>query len=223
MKNSDFSKEVAFAASQNIKEREYWMDKLSGDLVKTFFMPDFKQPGMEINKNDPRIDTVEFRLSGELFSGMMKLTRGSDYKLHILLAAVLVLLLDKYTGRGDIIIGIPIYKQEIEVELINTVLAVRNQVNPGMSFKEFLIQAAQSVFEANENQNYPIETLLYKLNIPVSPENADFPLFHFYLKISMQRSTSSISGLTWFFPSPASMELSGGLWNITPYITAKIP
>jgi amino acid adenylation domain-containing protein/non-ribosomal peptide synthase protein (TIGR01720 family) len=173
MKNSTFSKEAVFAASQSIKERDYWLNKLSGDLVKSTFSQLSERPDV----SECLLDTLRFQFPNHIYWELMKLSKNSDHRLHIILVAALVLLLYKYTGNRDIIVGMPIYKQDVEEELIlvNTVLALRNQVESHITFKEFLLHVANSIFEANENQNYPIETLLYKLDMPVSG-NA-FPLF----------------------------------------------
>ena len=163
--------QLAVAASQNIKEREYWLKKLSGDLEKSYFPYDHQKKVL----NDSKKDAVTFRYTGELFSKLMALGNGSDPRLHMILAAALVVVLHKYTGHRDIILGVPIYKQEIDAEFINTVLALRNPLQDNMTFKQLLLQVRQTIGEAVENQGYPIETLIYKLNLPIS-EN-DFPLF----------------------------------------------
>ncbi|MCP4219775.1 MAG: amino acid adenylation domain-containing protein, partial [bacterium] len=57
----------------------------------------------------------------------------------------------------------------------NTVLALRCRLDEGMTFKELLLHVRQTQIEATEHQNYPIGTLLYKLDIESSP--GEFPLF----------------------------------------------
>ncbi|MCP5045686.1 MAG: AMP-binding protein, partial [bacterium] len=163
MKGSSSSKDSAFAASQSFKERDYWLNRLAGEPVKTRFPHDGQSPPVKGNK--PLMDTVEFRFRGELFSTLMKLSNGSDYRLHVLMVTGLALLLYKYTAQTDITVAVPIHKQQVEGELINTILTLRNQVDPRITVKEFLLQVAGSLFEADENQNYPIDTLLYKLNL----------------------------------------------------------
>lgn len=45
MKNNNFTGDVIIAAGQSKKEKAYWTEKLSGDLVKTGFTYDnFKTP-----------------------------------------------------------------------------------------------------------------------------------------------------------------------------------
>ncbi|MGD2087798.1 MAG: amino acid adenylation domain-containing protein [Candidatus Aminicenantes bacterium] len=164
---------IAFATSQNFKERDYWLKKLSGELLKSVFPYDNNVKNIKLNED--RTDVVRFRIAGELLARLTKMCSAVDAKLHVILAAGVTVLLEKYSGNQDIIIGIPIHQQEIRSNFINTVLALRNQIRNDMTFKEIIIQVHQSIFNAIENQNYPIETLLYLLNLPYS-EN-DFPLF----------------------------------------------
>ena len=159
------------AAGQNTKERDYWLNKLSGDHERSSFPFDTgKRPaGEHVN------ESVKFKFPEELFSKLIKLGKGSDYTLHIILVSAVAVLLEKYTGIRDSIVGTPIYKQEIEGNFINTVLVLRNLLEDNMTFKELLLQAKQTIIEAVEHQNYPLETLAYKLEIPVSPDEC--PLF----------------------------------------------
>ena len=165
------SEDAAVAAHQNIKERDYWLGQLAGELEKTCFPYDFK--GAE--NRPPLQETLAFKCSPELAAGLLKLSSQSDVRLHMILLTGMVCLLYRYTGDHDILVGTPVLKQAVEAEFINTVLTLRNQVSAGMSFKELLIRLRRTMTEATENQNYPLETLLYKLNIPRQAD--DFPLF----------------------------------------------
>jgi amino acid adenylation domain-containing protein len=171
MKHEDYPKKSSILASQKIKERDYWLNKLSGDLIKSSFPHD----NMKIDQNRAAKDTDKFKFTGDLYGKLMNLSNGSDYRLHIILAAAVILLLERYTSNKDIILGVPIHRQETEGDFINTVLAVRMQITDNLTVKELILQAAKTIVEANDNQNYPMESLLYKLNIPYSQQ--DFPLF----------------------------------------------
>jgi amino acid adenylation domain-containing protein len=173
MQTRNYSRERDWAAAQFDKERDYWLSQLSGELGKTVFPYDF--PGTGQNKDKDYMHHINFKLEGPFFSSLMRVSNHSDVRLFVILLAGLMLILNKYTSHHDIIVGIPIYKQDIEGNFVNTVLAVRNEIRSDQTVKELLKQLAQTVFEANENQNYPIETLLYKLNISFDEKN--FPLF----------------------------------------------
>ena len=168
-------KEMA-AASQFNKERDYWLNHLSGELVKSHFPLDFQQPvGQAPDSANKKMQTVCFRIDGDFFARLMKLRNGLDSTLHMVLVAGVVLLLEKYTGNNDIIVGTTILKQEKDANFLNTVLALRNRLVPHMTFKDLLLQVRQTILEAVAHQNYPLEKLLYQLDIPATP--GSFPLF----------------------------------------------
>ncbi|NIM14691.1 MAG: amino acid adenylation domain-containing protein [Candidatus Aminicenantes bacterium] len=168
MRDRDYSSRLTIAASQNIKERDYWLKQFSDFSEKSIFPYDNNSAGKDL-------ETLTFGFPQELCSRIMSISKTSDYRIHMILVTGIVLLLYRYTNLDDITVGIPIYKQEIEGELINTILAIRNQLHSDMKVKELLILVSKTIFEAEEHQNYPLETLLYKLNMETK-EN-DFPLF----------------------------------------------
>ncbi|MGE5343915.1 MAG: amino acid adenylation domain-containing protein [Candidatus Omnitrophota bacterium] len=163
------------AAGKKPKEKDYWLKKLSGELSKSSFpcgCHEYENPSYGYDTAP-----VYFHLRDSLYSGLIKLSNGSDIRLHIVLASALTLLLSKYTGNDDIIIGTSVShgghgghgerRNENEVnQLISTILALRNQLNDHMSFKELLLQVRQTVIEAEENRNYPFEILIRQLNLP---------------------------------------------------------
>jgi amino acid adenylation domain-containing protein/non-ribosomal peptide synthase protein (TIGR01720 family) len=167
-----YTDQQIIAANQNMKERDYWLEKLSGEFEKTIFPYDNRKP---IAESKLSLDSVKFKLSGELFSRLINLSRGSYYTLHIILVAGVVLLLNKYTGKKDITIGTPVYKQDTEGEFINTILPLRHQLKANMTFKELLYLAKQTIMEAIEHQNFPIQLLIERLNLPGL--DTGFPLF----------------------------------------------
>jgi amino acid adenylation domain-containing protein len=165
--------EQRIAAGQYTNERDYWLEKLSGEPIKTTFPRDF--PGKE--KNEKCMERTAFRLTDPVYTNLMKISNNSDARLHIILVAGWSMLLYRYTGSSDIIVGIPTYKQEVEGQLINTALVVRNTVTGEITVKELLLQMGQTILAANRSQNYPIDTLVYKLNLPGIDPGGDFPLF----------------------------------------------
>ncbi|HLP62245.1 MAG TPA: amino acid adenylation domain-containing protein, partial [Candidatus Deferrimicrobium sp.] len=161
MQTNGYIKERMIAAAQNITEKDYWINKLSGRPIKTTFPYDH----MRSVQGDDQMDRVIFSIKNDLFSRLMKISNQSDVRLYTILVTALTLLLEKYTENEDIIVGIPTYKQKVEGIPINTILPLRNHVNPEQTFKELLLQVGQTIFDANQHQNYPIEILIYKLGM----------------------------------------------------------
>ncbi|MGD2088698.1 MAG: amino acid adenylation domain-containing protein, partial [Candidatus Aminicenantes bacterium] len=172
MKKINHSIQRELVAHQNIKEKKFWLNQLSGEPVKIIFPYDYQRHDHE----ERRFDEVTVEISADIFRHLQKLSRGSAYTLNTILVTAVVVLLHKYTGSTDIIVGAPIYKQDHELELINRILALRIRFGSDITFKELLMQVGVSIVETTENYNYPIEFLLKELNIPFT-ESGDFPLF----------------------------------------------
>ncbi len=170
LEDSPLLKNLKVIAGQKIKERNYWLDKFSDEFARSYFPYDF-----QVTKSKRDIKTVTFSLQGDLFSQLIKVSKSSDIRLFVILAAGLVVLMEKYTGSSDITVGAPIYKQGKKEDFINTVLPLRNRLRPGETFKEILFTAAETIQEANRHQNYPLEVLAMQLNL--SWDREGFPWF----------------------------------------------
>jgi len=177
MGNRKIPGRLVIAANQKTRERAYWLNQLSGDLTKSIFPYDQKHQEDNRKKEAETRGSFPFTWEGDLYSSLLKLSTGSDVKLHIILVAALTALMEKYTpnNHNDIIVGTSIHKQQKQGEFINTVLPLRNPIKTDMSFKELLLQARQTMIEASKNQSYPIEVLLDELDM--DPYAAHFPLF----------------------------------------------
>lgn len=170
MNNIKKTEDIAIAASQSFREKKYWSDKLNGLQGECSFPYDYK-----ISAQKPVIDSFQFKIPEESASQLIKLSNNSHSRMHMIITACVVVLLERYSGTSDIIVGIPVDKQEKEGDFINTVLAIRNRTRGDMTYKELLLQVRQTIIEAVEHQNYPIEVLLYDLGMTKS--ESSFPLF----------------------------------------------
>ncbi|MCP5049504.1 MAG: hypothetical protein GY940_20200, partial [bacterium] len=170
---------LAIAAGQKVKEKEYWLKKLSGDPPKSVFPYDHKKEG----NREAAWNSVGFAWEGELVSRLKKLTGHSDVRLHMVLVTGVTVLLAKYSNNTDIVIATPVFHSgkenkpgEVETDLLNTIIPLRITMNSSMVFKELLLQVREIVIEAVENQAYPIDILVKQLK-QEDPGKNDFPLF----------------------------------------------
>ena len=131
MSEQDYTKKL-LAANQKIKEREYWLKKLSGIISKSVFPMDKLDSTVEL-----KTGTVNYLISTDCFQALSEICNNSDIKLHVVLSAGLSLLLNLYTGNEDITIGTPIYRLVDEGDFINTVLVLRNLVYKEKTFPSF--------------------------------------------------------------------------------------
>jgi tyrocidine synthetase-3 len=159
----------SIAASQRTKEREYWLNKLSGFEEKAVIPYDFNRA------RKPQFKNKRIEISGEISQRLVSMSNGSAFRLYMILVAGITQLLHKYTDKKEIILGSPAMKQEEGTQFINTVLILKNQVDDKATLRKLLLQVRQTLKEAVEHINYPIETLLY--NLKYSFQEDDFPLF----------------------------------------------
>jgi len=194
MLNRDFSDVVA--AKPSVKEREYWLNKLGDRPAKSIIVYDHHKPVGAADQGQTwcQAETETFRLTGPLFSRLKWITNESDARLHMILVAGVTLLTHFYTGNTDILLGTPIYRQNVEGDFINTVLVLRNGAGSHMTFKELLFQVKETISEAIQHQNYPIKVLLYDLNIPFSAW--DFPLFDIVVLLENIQDKSYLKSIT---------------------------
>ena len=179
--NQKYSDKLAIIATQNIKERDYWLAKLSEPLERIHFPYDNEyHPGEtrkienQIPQSSKHMDNISFRFSKQLFDKSMKLSGGLDLKLHMILTAGLMILLEKYTSQKNIMIGSPILKQDTKRELINKLLIFRNRVEKSMTFKQLLLEVRETIINAADNQNYPLVVLIDQLKLPVIGSESPF-------------------------------------------------
>lgn len=142
-----------------IKEKEYWSDKLAGEPSRGYFPYDYQVKDIDVNTTS----IVTYAITGGTFSRLMQLRNDSDPRLHMIMVAVINILIFRYSGGRDIIVGTTIDKQERDTGYINTILPLRNQIEDHMTFKQFLLQVRSAIAGAVENQNYPVEELYDQL------------------------------------------------------------
>ncbi|SFB07654.1 non-ribosomal peptide synthetase [Clostridium frigidicarnis] len=152
-----------FDSQELISAKNYWLENLKGELVKSSIPFDFKENGFS---NNERM-YLEFDIPKELSSKVLRISNGSDLRLHSILVAAFNTLIYKYLALEDIILGVPILTEFIDENLVNKILPIRSKIDKEISFKELLIQVKNKINEANKNQNYPIENIFYKLDLKV--------------------------------------------------------
>ena len=152
-------------------QKIYWLNKLSGELPETNFITDYVRPVRYSGKNQ----VVTFDLPDELSEVISKLTQNSHFSIYLFLLSALSILLQKYTGSQDVIVGSPIYSKESSEVLINKVVPLRFSVTNQLTFKDFLLQVKDTTISAYSHGNYPFDELVRLLKLPQSPNRC--PIF----------------------------------------------
>lgn len=178
MIKENFFKQVALSDEHSLAEKEYWLKKLAGNPGKNGFPYDYQEaiePAVYPVGSGIRTSCLSSQFSGTLFDRIQKMSNHSDPLLHIILTTTFTVLLHKYTGNNDVVIGTAIYRQEEKGDFINTILPLRSDVKMNMTFKELVLQVRQTLVEAINNQSFPVEML--PLELQISDANQRFALF----------------------------------------------
>jgi amino acid adenylation domain-containing protein len=153
-----------FQGEEMEKQLRYWKERLAG-----------AQPMLELPTDRPRPVVQSFRgahhtkvLPDSLLEGLQALSQESGVTLFMTLLAAFQLLLHRYTGQEDIVVGSPIAgRNRTEVEnliglFVNT-LVLRSDFKGNPTFRELLGQVREVALGAYEHQDLPFEKLVEEL------------------------------------------------------------
>ena len=147
------------------KQETYWLGQFQGEIPALNFPLDFPPPAVQSFAGD----AIDFTLGSGLNKRLNSSLIETGATLYIYLLAVFAILLAKYTGQEDIIVGSPAAGRNAGPDLENiiglfiNVATLRNFPTGTKTFKEFLEEVKRNVLRAFENQDYPYGELIEKL------------------------------------------------------------
>ncbi len=154
----------------------YWQKQLSGELPVLNLPTDRPRPLIQTYRGA----SVPFRLSAELTQSLKAVGQTYNATLYMTLLAAFQVLLYRYTGQEDLLIGSPTTGRnraalaELVGYLVNPVV-LRANLAGDVTFENFLSQVRQTVLEAFEHQDYPLARLVEQLQPVRDPSRS--PLF----------------------------------------------
>jgi amino acid adenylation domain-containing protein len=148
----------------------YWTSRLAGAELVLELPADRPRPPVQ-TFNGAR---YEFRFTAELTRSIRELARREGVTLYVTLLAAWNLLLHRWTGQQDIVVGTTSStrsRPETEglIGYFLTMLPLRTTVGPGMTFRELLRATRDTVVEAYDHNDIPFGTLLDELDIDRDP------------------------------------------------------
>ncbi|RKH23519.1 non-ribosomal peptide synthase/polyketide synthase, partial [Corallococcus sp. CA031C] len=142
----------------------WWKQQLSGAPTQLELATDFPRPSVPSNRGAK----VPVRLSRELSQAVEALAKREGATPFMLLLSAWQLLLSRYSGQDDLLVGTPIAgRRQSETEgligfFVNT-LVLRARVDAASTFRRFLAQVRESTLGAFEHQDVPFEKLVEEL------------------------------------------------------------
>ncbi|WP_185150677.1 non-ribosomal peptide synthetase [Cytobacillus dafuensis] len=147
-------------------QEAYWLNQFDDELPTLELPTDFTRPAI----NEFIGDRFRVSIDEALYSRVKDLALATNTSIYMLLLSAYSVLLSKYSQQEDIIIGSPIsgrIQEEVQglIGMFANTLALRVNPKGTYSFSEFLQDAKEVILDAFENQEYPFEKLVEKLNI----------------------------------------------------------
>jgi amino acid adenylation domain-containing protein len=152
------------------KQLEYWMSRLKG-ASPVLELP-LHRPRPAIQTFHGAHEPIEF--PAELIESIKYIGLRENATLFMTLLAAFKVLLYRYTGQEDILVGSPIAnRQRGEVQgligcFVNT-LVLRTEMTGNLTFRELLRKERAGALEAYLHQDMPFEMLVERLNLDKDP------------------------------------------------------
>jgi amino acid adenylation domain-containing protein len=165
-----------FDAGEYGRQLEHWLRVLGGDLPVLALPADHRRSASQ--PYEGRAFTMT--LPPDMTASLKALGRKEKATLFMTLLAAYYVLLYRYTGQDDIVVGCPVAgRNELDTEgliglFVNT-LPMRSKICPSDPFLALLRQVKAAAYEAYDNQDLPFEKLVERLTVSRSMDRS--PVF----------------------------------------------
>ena len=179
------------------KQLRYWRERLSGAPEVLQLPSDRPRPAVASYRGA----VMRFELPGALSRGLKELARREGGTLYMVLLAAYQVLLSRYSGQKDIVVGSPIAgrtHQQTEglIGFFVNMLALRTDLSGEPSFRELLSRVKEVTLGAYAHQELPFEKLVAELQ----PERdlSRPPIFQVVLALqNLPHESLDLAGITW--------------------------
>lgn len=159
--------EIFLKSDEGKRQKEYWMKQL-GDYTQVVDLAKKKRVAYEKGVGKIYNSVLDKALSDE----MRKVAKEANTTLYVVFMALYNILLYKYIGNTDIVVGSSVAgrnnaKYKDTVGYFVNLLPIRNQIESGQSFLEYVQKVKQTVLESLEYQEYPFSRMLEDINVPI--------------------------------------------------------
>ncbi|HEY0022719.1 MAG TPA: amino acid adenylation domain-containing protein [Longimicrobium sp.] len=199
------------------RQLSYWRERLAGAPELLELPTDRPRPAVQTYRGA----MVPVELSLELAERLQALGRSEGATLYMTLLSAFQVLLGKYAGSDDVVVGSPIAgrtRKETEALIgffVNT-LVLRTDLSGDPSFREVLRRAREVTLGAYENQEVPFERLVAELQPERTLSHA--PLFQVLL--TLQNAGGGGAALPGVVVSGVEAERASAKFDLSLVLTA---
>jgi amino acid adenylation domain-containing protein len=145
---------------------KFWLEHLDGSPQLLRLPTDRRRPSTKTHRGACH----SWILSTEIVEGVRRLSRNENATPFMTLLAAFNVLLYRYSGQDDIIIGTPVSNRhaaetEEMIGLFVNTLALRTRLSGDPSFLQLLSRVRETALSAYAHQDLPLEQLLHHLRL----------------------------------------------------------
>ena len=202
------------------EQLSYWRAQLAGAPVLLELPADRPRPAVQTYRGASR----SLGVPKELTEQLRALCREQGVTLFMLLLATFKVLLYRYSGQTDIVVGTPVAGRNLSelqglVGFFANTLALRSRVSAGMSFRDLLRQVRQASVDAYVHQDVPFEKLVEEL----APERAATYTPIFQVMLAFEDLPKSSLPMTDLQFTPFKAESETAKFDLTMVLVAAGP
>ena len=153
--------------AETIKSQEqFWLEQYKDDIPVLDLPADLG--GIQEGSSPGR--RISYKLDKSLTYSLRELAQKTETTLYMVLLAAYKVLLHRYTGQEDLIVGTPVSGRnhpdtESIIGIFIQTIGIRTKPQAFKQFITYLQEVKQQALDAFENQDYPFDWLVEKLNI----------------------------------------------------------
>ncbi len=172
-------------------DRLYWQDLFSGSLPVLDLYPDRPRPVVKHYAGGVKYASFDTATAG----AVQAFCQAQEVSLFMFLLSGVYVLLNRYSGQQDIVIGVPVSDRgdhvwhDVPGFFIHT-LPLRLQAGPGC-IADLLAKVKRCCLDALAHQSYPLESLLSDLRVQRNTGRA--PLFDVIVNLNTTADTKGIA------------------------------
>ncbi|HMB62015.1 MAG TPA: amino acid adenylation domain-containing protein [Eudoraea sp.] len=157
------------------KQLQYWKNKLSGEIPFLQLPTDYPLPVKPSFNGGSYVKELPETLSLQIIA----LSKSLNVTPYVLLLTAFYVLLHRYSGQEDILIGSPISTRNSRVlegiiGFFDETIVLRTQFQPNITFAELLTLVQRTTMESFSNKDVPFDLLVKELKPARSPANNPF-------------------------------------------------
>lgn len=194
------------------RQSSYWKEILGGELPILELPTDHTRPAVQTHKGN----FIAFTIDPGKTAWLQNIAKKRDVTLFMVMLSIYYILLYRYTGQSDLIVGSPIAnrnRNELEdiIGFFANTLALRARIDGDMTFNSVLEHVRELSLGAYDHQDIPFEKLVEELGI--ERDLSRNPIFQ--TLFVLQNTTLTYSPFAGLRPEPFEMDFGAELFDIT--------